>query len=188
MKITAVIMCSGLSRRMGKNKLLMEFRGHKMFEYVFDAVAACDFYNVIVVTAYDEIAAYSNKFKVIYNTENYKGLSSSIRLGTINSGDCEGIMFLTADQPFIDKETINRLNCMFCKENKIIVPKVKNMPKNPVVFPTKYKNELSALKDEEGGRSIYSRHKSDICWVSFDDDRPFLDIDTVYEFDKFNRL
>ena len=52
MKITAVIMCSGLSRRMGKNKLLMEFRGHKMFEYVFDAVAACDFYNVIVVTAY----------------------------------------------------------------------------------------------------------------------------------------
>ena len=42
MKITAVIMCSGLSRRMGKNKLLMEFRGRKMFEYVFDAVAACD--------------------------------------------------------------------------------------------------------------------------------------------------
>lgn len=188
MKISAVIMCSGLSRRMGENKLLMDFKGRRLFEYVFDAVSECDFYNVVVVTAYDEIAKYSKEFNVVYNYENYRGMSSSIRLGIMNSGDCDGIMFLTADQPFIDNATINRLNFIFCKENKIIVPKVKNTPKNPVVFPTRYKNELALLKEEEGGRSIYSRHTSDVCWVLFDNDRPFFDIDTFDEFDKLNKL
>ena len=62
MRVTAVIMCSGFSRRMGENKLLMDFRGKRMFEYTVDTVKKAGFYKTVVVTAYDEIADYSEKF------------------------------------------------------------------------------------------------------------------------------
>ena len=70
MKITAVIMCSGLSRRMGENKLLMPFRGRRLFEYAVDAVREAGFWKTVVVTAYEEIAQYCRDMTVFFNPDN----------------------------------------------------------------------------------------------------------------------
>ena len=113
MKITAVIMCSGLSRRMGDNKLLMLFRGRRLFEYAVDAVREAGFWKTVVVTAYEEIAQYCRDMTVVFNPDNEEGIASSIRLGVLNSGDSGGIMFFTADQPFIGVREINRLTEAF---------------------------------------------------------------------------
>lgn len=55
MKISAIIMASGLSRRMGENKLLLDFKGDKLYEWTFDLVEEIDFDDVILVSSYDEI-------------------------------------------------------------------------------------------------------------------------------------
>ena len=106
MKITAVIMCSGLSKRMGKNKLLMDFGGNILVDYIINTLTEIDFYRLLAVTSYSEINKYSDRLTIINNSENYKGISSSVILGTNNCGDCDGIMFFTADQPFMNKEVI----------------------------------------------------------------------------------
>ncbi|MCD8036429.1 MAG: nucleotidyltransferase family protein [Clostridiales bacterium] len=185
MNICAVIMCSGLSRRMGKNKLLMEFKGHRLFEYTVDAVKECGFSKIIVTTAYDEIADYCKDLTVVRNSSPEEGISVSVRLGTEEAQNSDGIMFFTADQPFITKAVIKELIEAFEANNNIIVPVCDGMYKNPVIFPLHYSKELMALHGDVGGKKVYMAHKDDICGVLFDDIKPFLDFDTEDDIKKF---
>lgn len=186
MKITAVIMCSGLGRRMGKNKLLMPVADKKMYEYVFNTINNIVFYKTIVVTPYDEIKNYaeSKGFITAYNNENEEGISASIRIGTNLSEDSDGIMFFTADQPFIDVQTIHRLIFDFENKNKITVPVLNGKNKNPVIFPAKYKKELMSLRGDVGGKQIINANKAGVSKVLFENERPFLDIDTMDDIEK----
>ena len=185
MKITAVIMCSGLSKRMGKNKLLIDFGGNILVDYIINTLTEIDFYRLLAVTSYSEINKYSDRLTIINNSENYKGISSSVILGTNNCGDCDGIMFFTADQPFMSKDVIEKLIHCFDKKNKITVPIVNGMPQNPVIFPIRYKNELLSLSGDCGGKKIYKKHLCDTEFVDFSDFTPFIDIDTEEDFKRY---
>ena len=185
MRVTAVIMCSGFSRRMGENKLLMDFRGKRMFEYTVDTVKKAGFYKTVVVTAYDEIADYCSWADIIRNDEAIEGMSASVRLGVNNCGNCDGIMFFTADQPFIDETVINKLKTVFDETSKIVIPVVNGKAKNPVIFPIRFADELLLLKGESGGKKVYSKHIDEISCVVFDEEKPFIDFDYLADFDNY---
>lgn len=182
MRISAVIMCSGFGRRMGKNKLLMEFNGRRMFEHIIDTVKNCSFDKIVAVTSYDEIAEYSSEFTVIRNDGAEEGISASVRLGAEASSDCDAIMFFTADQPLLTSDIILKLISEFKKTGKITIPTVNGKNKNPVIFPIKYLDEIMKLKGEQGGKQIYKMHPKDICSVCFFDEKPFYDIDTIDDY------
>lgn len=187
MKIAAVIMCSGLSKRMGKNKLLMNFNGRRMFEYVIDTVTQVDFAKIAIVTTYCEIGKYAEELEVYYNPNSNEGISASIKIGIQSCRDCDGIMFFTADQPFLNAETIIKLLDAFRLTNKIVVPIAEGTPKNPVIFPFRYYDELMLLRGEQGGKKVYNNHLDDICFINFQTINPFIDIDTLSEFYKYNK-
>ena len=71
MKITAVIMCSGLSKRMGKNKLLMDFGGNILVDYIINTLTEIDFYRLLAVTSYSEINKYSDRLTDVYKRQTY---------------------------------------------------------------------------------------------------------------------
>ena len=184
-QITAIVMCSGLSKRMGLNKLLMDFKGKRMFEYIIDIVNASGFNKIVVVTSYDEIALYAKENTVIYNDKNHLGMSQSIILGVENAGICDGMMFFNCDEPKLDVGTVKRLIDAFDDNDKIIIPKVENNYKNPVLFPIRYKDALLGLSGEAGGSKVYKQNKDDIFEVCFDDGTAFKDIDVPEDFDDF---
>lgn len=188
MKITAVIMCSGLSRRMGTNKLFICLNNKMMYEHIIDTVLASGFDKIVIVTSYREIAEKYSNLNIIINNNNTEGISASIRLGVENSGSCDGIMFFTADQPFIDAETIKKLVGAFENDNKIIVPICKGTPKSPVIFPIRYKNELMALHGDEGGKKVYKKFYSDVLEMKFNEELPFLDIDTKDDLARLKKI
>lgn len=190
-KITAVVMCSGLSRRMGENKLFIPFNGKKMYEHTLDTVIKSGFYSVNVVTSYDEIAkkyqGLYDRVDVIINKNNAEGISSSIRLGVESSGECDGLMFFTADQPYLDISTINALTDAFIKTDKIVIPFYNGIPRNPVIFPARYKEHLLTLRGDEGGKRIYRRFLDDSYEVLFEKELPFIDIDTRDDLEKLKK-
>ena len=53
--ISAIIMASGFSRRMGKNKLLMKYNDKFLIEYTLDTISKFDFKEKIIVTQYEKI-------------------------------------------------------------------------------------------------------------------------------------
>jgi len=170
---------------MGKNKLLMDFGGRRLFEYAVEAAKSCDFSEIIVVTSYGEIAEYCRNLSVIRNDCAEEGISASIRLGAENVKNADGIMFITADQPFICPSVIERLIDSFKAEDKITVPVCGGVYKNPVIFPLRYRDELMGLKGDVGGKKVYLSHKDDISEVLFYDDRQFSDIDTENDIKRF---
>ncbi|WP_195940348.1 molybdenum cofactor cytidylyltransferase [Romboutsia sp. 1001713B170131_170501_G6] len=181
--ITAIIMASGLSKRMGENKLLLKYKDKTIIEYVLDEVSKVDFKEVIVVSSYNEIKEISKKynFKYIENKKNYIGQSESIKLGINNSKESLGYMFFVGDQPLIDSNYINKMIEVF-NENKdfIIIPRYKDKKGNPVIFPKSKRGELLRLKEDEKGKKVITNS----CNIKYVDVSEYMlfDIDTKKDY------
>ena len=126
--ITAIVMASGFSKRMGLNKLLMKYNNKFLIEYTLEKISQCDFAQKIIITQYEEIEKLIEdlNFKVVINENAHKGQSESIKLGVKSSEKCDGYMFFVADQPLINQKDIEKLIRVF-RENKdfIVIPKYK---------------------------------------------------------------
>ena len=153
--ITAIVMASGFSKRMGLNKLLMKYNDKFLIEHTLEKISQCDFAEKIIVTQYEEIEKLTDNFKVVINENAHKGQSESIKLGVKSSEKCDGYMFFVADQPLINQKDIEKLIRVF-RENKdfIVIPKYKEKRGNPVIYPSLYKEEILRLEGDKGGKSI----------------------------------
>ena len=103
--ISAIIMASGFSRRMGENKLLMKYNNKFLIEYTLDVISKCNFKDKLIVTQYEKIKEIGENldFKVVKNKYPNRGISESIKLGIKNCEESEGYMFFVGDQPLLDK-------------------------------------------------------------------------------------
>lgn len=178
-KISAIILLSGYSKRMGENKLLINLEGRMIFQYVFDVIAKADFFEVIAV-ARDEVVlrnAEDYGFKVVENNDAYKGISSSIKKGVGYSGkDSDAYMFFQGDQIFITNEDIIKIAESF-KKGYIVVPKYNDVIGSPCIFSSVFKNHLLELKDEESGKKIISSFKDSVIYSYINNKYAFFDID-----------
>ncbi len=155
--VNAVIMASGYSTRMGKNKLMLPFKGKPIIEHVIDAIKECNFNEIILVGQEKEVLDIAKKKNIltVLNTKAYKGQSQSIKLGILNTSPSKGYMFFTGDQPLLDSYTINSLLNTFTRNNDyIIIPKYKDKVGSPTIFPKKFKNELLNLQGDVGGKAL----------------------------------
>jgi molybdopterin-guanine dinucleotide biosynthesis protein A len=124
-KISAIILASGFSNRMGRNKLLLPINNLPMIEHLFKALENIGFLEVIVVTQYEKVKILSKKygFTPIINNDATKGISESIRLGVNYADTKSNLMFFNGDQPYLRKETIEKI-INSRKEDSIIVPTI----------------------------------------------------------------
>lgn len=183
--VNAIIMASGLSKRMGENKLLLKYKGIYLVEHVLKEVNKSKFNEVILVSQYEDVLKLGEKykFKIIKNNNFNIGQSESIRLGIENSSKCDGYMFFVGDQPEINSQDINRLLSEF-ENNKgsIVMPRYENKSGNPVIFPYEKKYELLLLKGDEKGKKVINGN-SHITYVDVGD-KVLFDIDTKEDYEK----
>ena len=181
--ISAIIMASGFSRRMGKNKLLMKYNDKFLIEYTLDTISKFDFKEKIIVTQYEKIKEIGENlnFKVVINKQPNNGISESIKLGIKNCDKSEGYMFFVSDQPLLDKNDIEKLIKEFEKDKIfIIISKYKERFGNPVIYPKKYKEQILNLEGDKGGKSII-KSSDKIKYVNVCENTLF-DIDNINDF------
>ena len=122
--------------------------------------------------------------KIEVNPIYHQGMSTSIIAGLklVDDG-ARAVMLALADQPFIDSQTINRLIDEFCDHNKgIVVPTYQSRRGHPIIFAIKYKEELSGLKGDIGGRQILEHHPDDVLEVAVASPGINIDIDTTDDY------
>ena len=104
-------MASGFSKRMGQNKLLMEIEEEKVIERVILACKNSLLDEIILIYRLDEIKEIGLKhnLKTIHNPNAIKGQSEAVKLGVKTSKEENGLMFLVADQPYLDAKVINTM-------------------------------------------------------------------------------
>lgn len=181
-KVDAVVMASGFSKRMGFNKLKLEYNNLSLLENCLKKLSSFPFNEVLVCGREEWIDILTKKysFKYLNNLNAHLGQSESIKLGVKNSSG-KGITFFTADQPLLSEKTILTLYYNFLKTNFITIPIVNNNRFSPVFFPDEKKAEFLKLEGDSGGKPII-KNSSLINLISFSSEKEFFDIDTEEDY------
>jgi len=181
MGISAIILAAGYSRRMGKNKLLLNYRGESLIEHTINIIEKCGFSEVILVGREEKVLQIGKKhgLVVVKNKNADKGISQSIKLGVMNTKKSDGFMFFTGDQPFLDVDTIKKLTHKFTEDyDYIIVPCCEVRRGNPVIFPYNLKGDFLKLKGDIGGKIIINKNLDIVKFLEIDDSWQLFDVDT----------
>ena len=103
---------------------------------------------------------------LVINRNQDAGISHSIRLGIKNallSCDEDSVMFAVCDQPYLTSRDLCLLAKGFYGSGKGIGGlSAAGVIGNPVIFKKKYRDELSALTGDKGGKQIVNRHPEDV--------------------------
>lgn len=184
--ITGVIMASGFSRRMKRDKLLLKLKGKPLIEHVIDACVNSKLSEVIIIYRTDEVKTISEKFNIkrVFNSDAKEGQSASIKLGIDNaSSTTRGIMFIVGDQPYLDTHTIDLLVDEFEKGN-IVIPVYGEKSGNPVIFPRDVLVDLKQLQGDVGGKEIINKYLDKVKYVEVENHLVGKDMDTLEEYEE----
>jgi molybdenum cofactor cytidylyltransferase len=187
MKVDGIILAAGLSRRFGRPKQLVEWRGQPLILHATETALASRLRTVIVVighvadqvrAALGPVVAYPN-LTVVYNPEYEEGRASSIRCGLrALPKDAQAAMFLAGDQPLITAELINALIDTFVQHRSLICYPVSGLTRsNPTIFAAELFPELMRLTGDVGGSVLIEKYKSRVCEHPLASPRAVTDVD-----------
>ena len=218
MKYSLIYLAAGNSRRFGKNKLLVEWNGRPLYEYglntLKEAVKDRTDSEILLVSQYPNILQAHPEVVCVYSPKSTEGLSWSIRAGIEcvlgreqkreQQQECrrlpdwqEGdhwLLFLTADQPLVENETIQNLllqadnaERLTSGKTRIIRARYAGKEGSPVLFHASLIPELQQLSGDEGGRSVIRAHREEMAFVDVADERQMADVDTVEDLEKLEQ-
>ncbi len=183
--VSAILLAAGESKRMGEPKLLLPFGSSTILEQAIDNLLNSRVDEVIAVVgdrAQEMIKRIAHRpVKVALNPDYGKGMSTSIVRGlSLVDNSAVAIMLVLADQPLIDSDTINTLIKAFFNNTKgIVIPTYQGRRGHPIIFSTIYKEELTGLKGDVGGKQIIKKHPDDILEIAVKTQSISIDIDTI---------
>lgn len=186
MRLGAVLMASGVARRFGENKLLHPVDGVPMIQRAMDALPPEMFTKAAVVSSYRSILqlAQERGYLAIPNPDPEQGQSLSVRLGTKVLEDMDGLLFAVCDQPWLRRESVERLmDRFFAEPDKIWALSWAGRKGNPVIFPKVLFPELLAVAGDRGGGVVIKAHPELLCLADAGSPKELSDIDSPMDLD-----
>lgn len=180
--ITGIIMAAGYSRRMERDKLIMDFKGKAMVEWVIKAAVESQLDQVILVYRREDVKRIGEKYKVktVYNPRAHLGQAESIKAGVKSALDPTNYMFLVGDMPYIDRALIDRLIRAYDrKPGSIQVPFYGGRQGMPTIFSSIYREDLLSIEGDKGGRDIIKKNRNLVSQVNISNPKLGIDIDSM---------
>lgn len=182
--VAIVVPAAGASRRMGRNKLLLEVGGEAMVARAVRTALDAGLGPVVVVTGHDrgavEAALRGVPCRRVHNPNHARGMHMSVAAGATCLGDDHGAAIVAlADMPFV---TGDMLRALAVRHRETGAPVVASRygsgpPAPPVLYDRRLFGELRRL-DARCGRAVILRHADEaetLSWplaASRDLDRP----------------
>ena len=186
--ITGIILASGFSERMARDKLLLEIGGMPVVERVVRAAKSSLLDDIILVYQNNRVKEIGKQYGVrtVYNDSAHEGQSAAVKLGVRESRpDTDAFMFLVGDQPFLDPATINTLIDQSTKNpQQIIVPVYNGKRGNPAIFPSIFRDDLLAIEGDRGGRVLIEKMGDRVKLVVIENSIANIDIDTQEDYEQ----
>ncbi len=175
--VSAVVLAAGRSSRMGGQKLLLPVDGRPMVERAVAAAEGSGAVETVVVVGSEAHAVRAaigdHPVRIVTNPGHEQGMSTSLRAGLAAlRPDCDAVLFVLGDQPFVTAAVIDRLIGRFAETGAGIVrPMASSGPAHPVLIAAEYFPEIMALEGDVGAREILARHPEDVEYVDLEDPR-----------------
>ena len=193
--VAGVILAAGASRRMGKPKQLLEFRGVTLLRRVAAEAVQSSLARVLVVLgAHAPVASAVLKGLSVEILEHPgwargQGSSAAAGLRALRQGatDTGAVVFLLSDQPLVTAVSIDLLIKTHRATGALIVAaRHQDRLETPALFSFAFFDELCSLDDDAGIREIL-RH-NEIRAIGLDLHGAGLDIDTPDDYDQLIAL
>jgi len=184
-RIGGVVLAAGLSRRMGRNKLIAEVGGRSLVRHAAEAALAGGLDPVTVVTGHQaekiKNALAGLPVGFVHNSDFAEGLSTSLKTGIASlPADCAGAMVLLGDMPGVSPELVAQVRAAFepDKGRNICVATADGERGHPVLWGRQFFAELMRLSGDMGARELMVANADNIVEVVARDSGPITDIDT----------
>ena len=182
--VSAILTAAGESRRMGRPKPLLPWRGTTLVEHqiraLFDGGAA----EVVVVVGHEADAVAEQiegaGARCVLNPDFLQGKTTSIKAGLrAISADADAIMLLAVDQPRTASIVSAVVRAHIAGGALITSPRYEGHGGHPLIFAASLRDELSHITEERQGiREVFQAHRNSVQEYALDDPMIRLDLNT----------
>jgi molybdenum cofactor cytidylyltransferase len=185
-----IILAAGASSRMGRAKQTLDYKEQSLLKHAIQAAVDSAIGPVVVVIGANQklIQAHiSNQAVLVVINKHYEeGISTSIHAGVTylleTYEDCENIILMVCDQPYVDSDLLKSLVDTRLRTNKAIVACTYNDTVGvPALFSKLFFSDLLSLKADEGGKKILLKNAASVVTIPFP--AGYIDIDTVADYE-----
>ncbi len=178
----AVVPAAGLSRRMGREKVLLPFGQSTILETILETLTGQGVEDIVVVLRPDLPEAQQRVQKAsartVINPHPEEDMIVSIRLGIeALSPEVEAFYVWPADHPAVRGETLQTL-AREVASGRVLIPCYRSRRGHPALVGRQLRAEIGRLELPGGLRELWRVHEAAVTDVAVDDPGVVLDLDT----------
>jgi molybdenum cofactor cytidylyltransferase len=164
-RVAAIVLAAGLSRRLGRNKLLAEIDGEPLVRRTVRRAIEADLDPVLVVVGHErertEAALAGLDCRPVFNPRYEEdGKNGSLRSGIVAvPDDAAGAMVILADMPRVEQSMLRALLDAFrAGREPLVVSRYGDVTAPPMLYDRALFPELLAMQGEGCGKRVVRAH------------------------------
>lgn len=189
MNIYGILLAAGESKRLGRAKQLLDFKGKSLLQISIERFHKIGIKNIQLVLGarFEQIQSHVlvsyPEISILHNTEWETGMASSLKKGLISlSEDCDGVFVSLSDQPLIPIGHFEKMKETFLNSGKLICSFYNHKAGVPVIIPKKYFSELIDQEGKAGARYLIRKFADESIQIPCPE--AAFDIDTEQDYQK----
>lgn len=186
--IVGVLLAAGTGSRFEgdergeSNKLLAELHGQAVVTHAARTLTRSSLDAVVAVVGHERervADALPSEIDLVTNPDYEAGQSTSVRRGVeaARERDADATLFALGDMPRVEVETVEAILREYeASDPGIVAPRFAGQRGNPVLFGSKFFDELASVEGDRGGRALLESEP--VNWVEVSDPGVHRDVDT----------
>lgn len=190
--IAALLLAAGGARRFGAPKLLQELNGKPIVRWSAELLRGAPVDEIIVVVPPDHeemrLALSDVDARFVVNPRPDRGMGSSLACG-VSALDARvaAVLVALADEPMLARAGLERVVERYRAGGaSIVAPTYRGIRGHPVLFDRAVFDELRALSEDRGARSVADRDPARLAVVELEEAKP-IDVDTPDDLARLRR-
>jgi molybdenum cofactor cytidylyltransferase len=187
--VAGVVLAAGSSRRMGRNKLLLELEGEPLVRRVARRAAGAGLDPILVVLGHEatsvQAALGDLPHQALLNPDHLSGANSSLRLGLASvPAGARAAVVLLGDMPFVTSEMIRAVLERYALETpRLVVSRYGEVTAPPTLYDASLFAEFTQLEGEGCGKHVVRRHWDEAAVLSWPE-QALADLDSPEDYER----